>query len=152
MRLIGRVAGCEGVGVVGRRQGGAVFTAVAETADANPIRAHDEVTSRRKVAVDAPADPESFDLGLDDVGEAPERGHSPAGLGREELPVAERVAEDGIRDVVGRDSDAVDPEQRLTRLDRRQCDVDQAGVGQVVARNLKCPGATGIGHDGTVSE
>ena len=68
---------------------------------------------------------------LHDAAEAPHRHLPPVLLRRrEELPVAHRVAEGGIGDVVGREGEGVDADPHLAGREGRVLADVQAGLGQ----------------------
>ena len=77
--------------------------------------------------------------GLDDVGPAHGRHPAPCRVaGREEVPVAEHVAEHRVGDVVGRHGEAVDPQPDLPRAERLELGLDQA--------RLAAPGPVDLEH------
>jgi hypothetical protein len=83
--------------------------------------AHHQVAGRRQVTVNPPADRRVGHGRGHDVGETPQRHHppamSPAGFGREEVPVTEGLAQHRVRHVVRGQADPVDAQQGLAVAD-----------------------------------
>ena len=110
----------EGVGIgphialVGRGQRRSVRRGVHEAVLVGVCGRHDEVRGRGQVPVQARAGLDTLGLALLDLGEAPHRDAAPAVLGREEVPVGHRLAEHRVGDVVRRQPETVDPQERLT--------------------------------------
>ena len=121
-RLLGLALGAvAGVGaaacvvVVDRVQRAAVLGAVDEAAGIGACRLHDQLVGEREVAVEALADLHRLVARLDRLAEAP---HRQAAGGRiaagEEVPVAHRLAEGGVGDVVRGQGERVDPHSHLS--------------------------------------
>src|SRR5262249_49758292 len=80
----------------------------------------------------------------------PRRDASPARLGREYVPVAQRVAQDGVGDVVGGQAEPLDLEQHLAVARWPGPSGQEPGNAEVPAVNLEAPnhaGAARSTHD-----
>jgi hypothetical protein len=140
--LVTRVGVGEGVVVVDGRQLCPVRGDVGEAVLADAVGPDHEVGRGREVPVHPPAGREPVVLGGGDVGKAPDRDPPPPGLGREEVPVVHRVAEDGVGDVVGGQAEARDLEQRFTLSGLRWLTLDEAGRVQIFPADLEVDGET----------
>ena len=107
---------------------------------ADALGPHDEMGRHRQVAVDALAFGQRGHGRPRHVRAAPDGNAPPAGLGREEVPVAHRVARDGVGDVVRGEREAVDPELDLARSELGERLLGEAGAPQVVAANFEARG------------
>ena len=86
---------------------------VREAARRDVARRDDDVARHRQVAVEALPNLNSLALRGDDVGETPDRDAAPAVLGGEEVPVRHEIAEGRVADVVCREAEGINAQQRL---------------------------------------
>ena len=148
--VVGGIARGPAVALVGAGELRAVRRAVAERPLRDAVGRHDQVRGHRQVAEDPLALGQLVVRRARDIGEAP-HGDAALPLGRgEEVPVAHRLAEGRVGDVVGCQAELVDGQQHLPRLElalghRRRRELDRA---QVVARDEEVEGSVGceLGH------
>ena len=86
---------------------------VREAGSRDVARRDDEVARHRQVAIEALPNLNAVALGGDYVGETPNRDAAPAVFVREEVPVRHEVAEGRVADVVGREAESINAQQRL---------------------------------------
>ena len=91
---------------------------VREAASRDVARRDDEVARHRQVAIEALPNLNAVALRSDYVGETPDWNPPPAVLGREEVPVRHEIAKGRVADVVGREAERVNAQQRLTGGER----------------------------------
>jgi hypothetical protein len=103
------------VPVVGARQRCAMRRGVDESPRVHATGCDHEVRRRREIAVDTGARCDVIVRACDDLGVSPHGNPSPyvRVRRREEVPVLECIAQYGVGDVVGRESETVDAQQRL---------------------------------------
>lgn len=129
-----RVAAAAQVLVVDRREVPAVLAGVDEAAAADLRRRDQQVAGHRIVAIEALARFDPRAARGKHLGEAPDRDDAQPLAGREELPVAQGIAEGGIGDVVGGQGELADRQQRLAfrqRLRGGQVARTQGGGGEL---------------------
>ncbi len=107
--------------------------AIDEAMSVDVLGRHQQVAGGRQVAEHARARLEALGIRLGDVGEAPHRHPAPTLRGREEVPVAHRLTEDRVGDVVRGESECIDLQQSLPVHERRRLGLGDAGLPQIVA-------------------
>ena len=125
------------VAVVGGGQLGARGGGIDEVGLARAVRADDQVRGRRQVAEYAGPLGHAVGLAGGHVGEAPDRHPGPALLGREEVPVAHRLAHHRVGDVVGGQAEGIDAEEHLARLELGGIGILEADLVQIVSLYLE---------------
>ena len=111
---------------------------VTEAAFINSTWCHNEAGGHRQVPVDAHTLGDVGATRLDDVGETPNRDTAPGWFGcGEEVPVLHHLAVDAVRDVVGRQGEAIDMQPHVTFLQRTQPAVVHSSVAQIISLNLE---------------
>ncbi|MDT4835016.1 hypothetical protein FQZ97_686700 [compost metagenome] len=138
--------------VVDRGQLGAVRRRVGEARGREPVGAEHRARGHRPVAVEPFAHGHARVQRLHHAREAPHRDAAPAFfLGGKELPVAHRIAEGGVGDVVGGERKAVDAHAHLAVGQRPVGGVGvQARGGQLVFADQEVGGAHGVDLHGCV--
>ena len=116
-----------------------MFARITEATGVDPAGLDEQVTRRRVVPVQPIADFHTVGARLRNFGESPQRHQPPTRTGREELPVAKRVAEHRVGDVVRGQPDTINAQQRFAVTNRRCSVMQQFGVRQVGPVDRKTP-------------
>ena len=135
-RIMFRIGGKAAVLIVNRAHWLAVGRCIGEPAGAHPRGQHIKAVSHRQITVNTFAHHDIRVAAFNDQRVPPHRHDTPVPITREEIPVTESIARDGIGHVVGGDREAFHLQPHRAIAQRRIGVLNNTGFSQRIALYL----------------